>query len=298
MVNTVAFLGTGIMGAPMARNLLKHGLSVTAWNRSREKAEVLQDTGGVVFDSPADAVAGADAVIVMLSDGPTCDAILMEDGAHGGAVLAAMKPGARVVVMSSIPVETARGQAEAAASRDLGYLDAPVSGGEGGAIAGNLAIMAGGTSEDFEAVEPALKAMGRPTLVGPAGAGQLAKLANQMIVGNTLATVAEALLFAEKGGADPASVREALMGGFADSSILKVHGERMIDANWVPGGFCRYQLKDLRTAMAFAETIGLTLPVSDLVTSLYEDTVDAGDGDLDQSAVHRTLSRKNDLPVR
>lgn len=279
----------------MARNLLDKGFDVTVYNRSRPKAAALAEAGAKVADQAAQAVTDADAVIVMLSDGPTCDSLLMTQGDHGDSVLSAMKSGAIVVVMSSIPVETARNQAQAAAARGLGYLDAPVSGGEGGALAGTLAIMAGGRQADFDALVPAFEAMGRPTLVGPAGSGQLAKLANQMIVGNTLATVAEALLFVEKGGADPARVRAALLGGFADSTILDLHGARMIEGNWAPGGFSRYQLKDLRTAMAFAETIDLTLPVSELVTGLYEDTVSAGDGDLDQSAVHRTLSRKNGL---
>jgi len=190
---------------------------------------------------------------------------------------------------------TARAEAEQAAAFGVGYLDAPVSGGEKGAIEGTLAIMAGGEQADFDAVAPAFRAMGRPTRVGPPGTGQLAKLANQIIVGNTLATVAEALIFAAQGGADPAAVREALMGGFADSAILKVHGERMCQGNWTPGGFSRYQLKDLRTAMAFAQSVGLTLPVSDVVTGLYEDTVAHGDGDKDQSAVYLELSRINKL---
>lgn len=298
MSQKVAFLGIGIMGAPMTCNLLRNNFRVAVWNRSRTKAEALCSYGSSVSHTPSMAAEDADVVILMLSDGPVCDAILMQEGEHGPPVLPAMKKGARLLVMSSIPVETARTQAAAAASLGIGYLDAPVSGGEPGAIAGTLAIMAGGAQKDYDAVLPVLEAMGRPTRVGEAGSGQLAKLANQMIVGNTLATIAEALIFAEQGGADPASVRAALLGGFADSTILKNHGQRMIEGNWKPGGFSRYQLKDLRTAMAFAETLGLALPVSERVTKLYEDTVAEGDGDLDQSAVHRTLSRKNDLDVR
>ena len=288
MVSTLAVIGTGIMGAPMARNAEKAGFAVTAWNRSRGKL-----AGFTATDTAAEAAAGADATIVMLSDGPTCDHVLYEDGEHGPAVLPAMTPGARLVVMSSIPVETARGQAERAAAAGIGYLDAPVSGGEKGAIEASLAIMAGGAASDFDAMAPVFRSMGRPTLVGPAGSGQLAKLANQMIVGNTIATVAEALILAAKGGADPAAVREALLGGFADSTILKLHGQRMVEENWTPGAFSRYQLKDLRTAMGFAKSLGLDLPVTDLTTQLFEDTVAHGDSEKDHSAVYLELMRRN-----
>lgn len=289
----IGFVGTGIMGAPMARNLARGGFAVTAWNRSRTKSDALRDSGISVAETAAQAADGADLVIVMLSDGPTCDHVLNDQGDHGAPVLPAMASGSRLVVMSSIPVETARDQAERAATRGVGYLDAPVSGGEKGATEATLAIMAGGAQEDFDALRPAFSAMGRPTLVGPAGAGQLAKLANQIIVGNTLATVAEALIFAERGGADPAAVRQALLGGFADSTILQQHGLRMCEGNWTPGGFSKYQLKDLRTAMAFAATLGLDLPVSGVTTGLYEDTVAHGDGDKDQSAVFLELTRRN-----
>jgi 3-hydroxyisobutyrate dehydrogenase-like beta-hydroxyacid dehydrogenase len=290
---SIAVIGTGIMGGPMARNLARAGFSVGAWNRSAEKARPLAEHGVAVTETAAQAAAGRDAVILMLSDGPTCDSVLDTDGDHGPAVLPAMTEGAVLVVMSSIPVETARGQASRAAARGVGYLDAPVSGGEKGAIEGTLAIMAGGAQSTFEALEPAFKAMGRPSRVGDAGAGQLAKLANQMIVGNTLATVAEALLFAERGGADPAAVRAALMGGFADSAILTQHGARMCEGDFEPGGFARYQLKDLRAAMDFAASMGMDLPTSSLVKSLYEDVVAHGDGDKDQSAVYLELRRRN-----
>jgi len=281
------------MGAPMARNLAKSGFRVSAWNRSVEKARRLETSGVEVVESAAAAAGSADAVVLMLSDGPTCDHVLFETGEHGGPVLDAMAPGSLVVVMSSIPVETARNQAARCADAGIGFIDAPVSGGENGAIEATLAIMAGGSVADFERMEPAFRTMGRPTRVGEAGAGQLAKLANQMIVGNTLATIAEALIFAEKGGADPASVRSALLGGFADSTLLQQHGLRMCEGNWEPGGFSRYQLKDLRTAMAFAKTRGLDLPVSAMVTALYEDTVAAGHGDKDQSAVFLELKDRN-----
>ncbi len=225
---TIGFLGTGIMGGPMARNLCRAGHAVRAWNRSPDKAAALAEAGVGLAADPAEAVRGADAVICMLSSGPVCDEILLgPDGA-----LAAMAPGSLLVVMSSIPVETAQRQAAAAAQAGIHYVDAPVSGGERGAIAGTLAIMAGGSPEAFGRAEPVLAAMGRPTHVGPAGCGQLAKLANQAIVASTIVTVAEAITFVESGGADPAKVREALLGGFADSTILKQHALRMIERDF------------------------------------------------------------------
>ncbi len=290
---TIGFLGTGIMGGPMARNLCRAGHAVRAWNRSPDKAAALAGAGVGLAADPAEAVRGADAVICMLSSGPVCDEILLgPDGA-----LAAMAPGSLLVVMSSIPVETAQRQAAAAAQAGIHYVDAPVSGGERGAIAGTLAIMAGGSPEAVGQAEPVLAAMGRPTHVGPAGCGQLAKLANQAIVASTIVTVAEAITFVESGGADPARVREALLGGFADSTILKQHALRMIERDFAPGGPAKYQVKDTGTALAHAETLGLTLPVLSLVDQMFSDMVAHGDGDLDHSAVLRELYRRNDLPL-
>lgn len=290
---TIGFLGTGIMGAPMARHLCRAGHAVRAWNRSPGKAAALAEAGASLAPDPAEAVRGADTVICMLSSGPVCDEILL---GPGGA-LAAMAPGSLLVVMSSIPVETAQRQAAAAAQAGLHYVDAPVSGGERGAIAGTLAIMAGGSAEAFEKAEAVLAAMGRATHVGPAGCGQLAKLANQAIVASTIVTVAEAITFVESGGADPAKVREALLGGFADSTILKQHALRMIERDFAPGGPAKYQVKDTGTALAHAATLGLTLPVLSLVDQMFSDMVAHGDGDLDHSAVLRELYRRNDLPL-
>lgn len=286
----VAVLGTGIMGFQMARRLAEAGRPVTAWNRTRDKAQRLAPLGARIVDRPADAAASV--VVLMLSDGPTCDRVLHEDG-----LLAAMPAGSTLIVMSSIPVEAARGQAAAAAARGVRYLDAPVSGGEKGATEGTLAIMAGGEPETFADVRPVLEIMGRPTLVGPAGCGQLAKLVNQLIVASTITTVAEAMLLAEAGGADPAAVRTALMGGFADSTILKQHAPRMIARDFAPGGPSRWQLKDTSTATALARGLGLSLPVAELVDRLFADLVEHGDGDLDHSAVIRELRRRNDLPL-
>ncbi|WP_171070404.1 NAD(P)-dependent oxidoreductase [Methylobacterium terricola] len=290
---TVGFLGTGIMGAPMARHLCRAGHAVRVWNRSPGKAAAVAKAGASLATDPAEAARGADAVICMLSSGPVCDEILL--GSSGA--LAAMAPGSLLVVMSSIPVETAQSQAAAAEEAGLHYVDAPVSGGERGAVAGTLAIMAGGSPEAFGRAEPLLAAMGRPTHVGPAGCGQLAKLANQAIVASTIVTVAEAITFVARGGADPAKVREALLGGFADSTILTQHALRMIERDFAPGGPAKYQVKDTGTALAHAATLGLTLPVLSLVDRMFSDMVAHGDGDLDHSAVIRELYRSNGLPL-
>jgi len=211
----IAFLGTGLMGAPMARNLLAKGFTITAWNRTREKAEALVPLGAKVSASASDAVAGADVVITMLENGSIREAVIFESGAAE-----AMRPGAILVDMSSIKPAEAQDHALRLAWRGVKHLDAPVSGGTVGAEAATLAIMAAGKEADFETVKPALSALGRPVHVGPSGAGQLAKLANQIIVGVTIGAVAEALMFAKRGGADPAKVRDALRGGFAESRIL------------------------------------------------------------------------------
>jgi 2-hydroxy-3-oxopropionate reductase len=288
----IGFLGTGIMGGHMARRLCEGGHSVTAWNRSREKAVPLETLGARIAGSPTEAAEGAEIVICMLSDGPVCDAVLIDDG-----TMAAMPAGSLVIVMSSIPVETARAQAEKAAELGLRYIDAPVSGGEPGARDGTLAIMAGGEEGDVEEAREIFEALGRPTRVGPAGSGELAKLANQVIVSNTLATVAEALLLAKVGGADPAAVREALLGGFADSTILRQHGKRMIEGDFKPGGPAKYQLKDQRTAMSLARDLELQLPVSALVEELFDAMVRQGRGDTDHSGIFIELHRLNSLSI-
>lgn len=286
---SIGFIGTGIMGAPMARRLAKAGHQVRAWNRTKSKADSLASVGVEIVERPEQAVIESDVVIVMLSSGPVCDELLL--GSDG--LLNAMQPGATLIVMSSIPVETARRQAEEAATYQIHYLDAPVSGGEQGAIDGTLAIMAGGDSASFKAVEPILLSLGRPVHVGPAGSGELVKLANQMIVANTIATVAEAILLAEHGGANPAQMLNALEGGFADSTILRIHGQRMIKEDFTPGGPSKWQLKDTQTAMALAQELQLKLPVSSLVNGLYEALVAQGEGDLDHSALIRQLRRQN-----
>lgn len=287
----IAVIGTGIMGGPMASRLAQAGFPVTAWNRTTEKASALEGAGIAVASSVADAVAGADIVICMLSSGPVCEEVLT---APGGA-LECMKAGSTLVVMSSIPVETAVAIASAAAAKDIDCVDAPVSGGEKGAKDGTLAIMAGGEAETVAALADVFAPMGCVTHVGPSGSGALTKLANQLIVATTICAVAEALTLAQSGGADPGKVREALLGGFADSTIFRQHGLRMVQGNFQPGGPAKYQLKDTSTAMDFAKSRSLTLPVSLEVDKLFRAMVENGDGDLDHSGVILELRRMNML---
>jgi 3-hydroxyisobutyrate dehydrogenase-like beta-hydroxyacid dehydrogenase len=292
---SIGFLGTGIMGFQMARRLAEAGYPVKAWNRSRAKAERLEPFGITIADRPTDAVAGCSVVISMLSNGPTTDEVLFGPDDTRRIPIEIMDRGAVLVVMSSIPVETARAEAGRAAAHGIAYVDAPVSGGEVGATEGTLSIMAGGDAQVIGGITELLGVMGRVTHVGPAGSGSLAKLANQIIVANTIAAVAEALLLATVGGADPAAVREALRGGFADSRILDLHGRRMIEGNWQPGGPAKHQLKDLRSAADLAAELKLDLPVSSLVQELFEDMLRQGGGELDHGALFLEIARRNGL---
>ncbi len=286
----IAVLGIGMMGYPMARRLCQAGHAVSVWNRDRRKAERLLEDGARVAASPAEAVAGAEFVITLLTDGAAVADVLFAQGAA-----ATMTPGALLVDMSSIMPSQAREHASRLEAMGLRHLDAPVSGGTLGAEQGTLAIMAGGDPADFARAAPVLAVLGRATQVGPHGAGQLAKLANQMIVGITIGAVAEALLLCQQGGADPARVREAITGGFADSRILQVHGERMVGRDFAKRGSMQVQLKDMRNALATAAELGFDAPVTGLFERLYADGVAHGLGELDQSALFVELARRNGL---
>lgn len=288
----IAVLGTGMMGGPMARRLCEAGHAVHAWNRTRAKAEPLAAHGARIHDTARDAVAQAELVVSMLENGPITEAVLF-DAAAGAA--AAMRAGTLVVDMASIKPAEARDHAARLAVLGVAHVDAPVSGGTLGAEAGTLAIMAGGEAADVERARPALTALGRLTHVGPHGAGQLSKLANQMIVGITIGAVAEALLLCEKGGADPAKVREAISGGFADSRVLQVHGLRMVERDFAPRARMSVQLKDMRNALATAGEIGLQAPVTALFESLYADAIANGLTDLDHSGLFVELARRNGM---
>ena len=290
-VQKIALLGTGLMGAPMARNLCQAGMHTTVWNRTIAKAQPLVAFGANVAKTAAEAVAGKDIVISMLSDGPT--GVLVQSDPE---LRAALRGGAIWVEMGSIKPEEARAAALSLEELGVHYVDAPVSGGTKGAEEASLAIMAGGAAEEFANVTAALGAMGRPVHVGPVGAGQLAKLANQAIVGITIAAVAEAMLMLQNGGADPAAVRAALKGGFADSTILQLHGARMTTGDFTPGGLCALQLKDLNNAVSEAESFGLILPTLINTRDRFQRLVTELDGaELDHSALYVELRDQNGL---
>lgn len=290
----IGFLGTGLMGAHMVRNLLKAGHTVTVWNRTIAKAEALAADGATVAASPDRAVAGVNLVISMLADGPATEAILSDP-----ALRQALSPGSIWVDMSSAKPEESRAHARGLAPLGVAHLDAPVSGGTRGAEAGTLAIMAGGAADTFDRALPALDAMGRPVLVGPSGSGQLAKLANQAVVAISISAVAEAMLLLERGGADPAAVRDALKGGFADSTILQQHGARMSARDFTPGGFTRLQIKDLDNVLGEAASLGLTLPATQETRRRFARLRDemAG-GELDHSALFLELCDLNQLETK
>lgn len=282
----VALLGTGLMGFPMARNLATAGVALTVWNRTRAKADPLAAHGITVADTVADAIADADIIISMMSDGPTVLATI-------DAVAGALKTGALWIDMSSTKPEEARAQAALLADTGVSHLDAPVSGGTRGADGATLAIMVGGKISDVARAQAVFEAMGRPVHVGPSGTGQLSKLCNQAIVAITIGAVAEATLLAEQGGADPAALRAALKGGFADSVILQQHGERMSTGNFEPGGLSKFQLKDLDNVMVEAGHLNLTLPMAEGVRDRFAHFVADMDGaDLDHSGLYLELKAR------
>ena len=290
MKPTIAFLGTGLMGEPMCHNLLEAGLPLTVWNRSPEKTNCLAKRGAKVADTPNDAVVGADVVITMLSDGPAVTELMFERG-----VADKISNGATRIDMGSIGADEAIDHAKRHAVQGVSYLDAPVSGGTRGAATGELAIMAGGDAETFVAMQPVFAPLGQATHVGPSGCGQLAKLANQVIVAITIGAVSEAFILAGGGGADRAQVREALQGGFASSRILSEHGQRMVDRTFEPGGPAKFQVKDLRNALKAAGQLGLDLPITKLIHKLFDDMVNSGKADMDHSGLLTHLEELNNI---
>ena len=283
MFPSIAFLGIGLMGKPMASRLAAAGYPLAAWNRTRAKAEAV--AGALVADTPAAAVAQADIVITMLEAGPIVADVITQ-------CLSGLRPGTLVIDMSSTQQAEAQRMHQHLAEHGIHFLDAPVSGGVLGAEAGTLAIMAGGAAADFAQAEAALRVLGRPTHVGGPGCGQLAKLCNQLIVGGTLAIVAEALLLAQAGGADPAAVRAAIRGGFAESRILEVHGQRMLDRNFLPGGQVKSQAKDMDNILAAAAIAGLHLPLTAQVGASFNSILQTAP-QADQSAALLALEQIN-----
>ncbi|MDQ0563360.1 2-hydroxy-3-oxopropionate reductase [Rhizobium mesoamericanum] len=283
----IAFLGTGLMGAPMARRLLRSGFSVAVWNRNRTKAQDLVPDGAIVADTPAAAVKGVSVVFTMLTDGKA-----VEDVLFGQGVAQALDAGSIVIDSSSISPDAAREHALKLAKRGISHLDAPVSGGVVGATAGTLAIMAGGDATLIDELADLFAPLGRVTHVGPSGCGQLAKLGNQQIVAITIGAVAEAMLLVEAGGGSCEAFRRAIRGGFAESRILEIHGRRMVDRDFGTAGPSKLQLKDLNNIVATAASLALTLPLTEAVRAEFADFVGHGGGDTDHSGLLLHLEEK------
>tara|TARA_R110000787_G_scaffold25757_1_gene72193 strand:- start:27868 stop:28764 length:897 start_codon:yes stop_codon:yes gene_type:complete len=280
----LGFIGLGLMGKGMARNLHKAGAELFIHNRSQAAVEELTAEGMIAPGSPRAVAEAADIVIVCVTNTPAAEAVI--EGPDGA--LSGLSSGKILIDMGTTTVTAARRFAASGADNGVIVLDAPVSGGQLGAETGALTVMVGGDADGFASALPVLEAMGSHiTLVGDSGAGQIAKAANQIIVGLTIGAVSEALGFAKAAGVDPGRVRDAIRGGFAESRILEVHGKRMVEGDFVPGARSTVQEKDLRQAAEFARSCGRDLPVTDLVRDLYLKLMDIGDGDLDHAALYR-----------
>ncbi|MGB0245740.1 MAG: NAD(P)-dependent oxidoreductase [Paracoccaceae bacterium] len=285
----IAFLGTGLMGGPMVKNLASAGYEITAWNRTSSKAEFLLQFGVDVKGLAADAVKNADVVVSMLSNGDASAQMQSDKDLQ-----ISLSSNATWIEMGSIKPDESRLHSKKLAELGVNYLDAPVSGGTKGAENGTLAIMVGGQRSVFKKVKNVFAPMGRAVFVGPTGSGQLAKLANQAIVAITIGAVAEATLLLEEGGADVGAVRDALLGGFADSTILQQHGKRMSERNFDPGGPSRLQLKDLKNILAEAKALNVDLPFSIAAHDRFSRLVNSLNGsELDHSALFLELLETN-----
>ncbi|HVK56828.1 MAG TPA: 2-hydroxy-3-oxopropionate reductase [Burkholderiales bacterium] len=288
MTIKVGFIGLGIMGRPQALNLIKGGYKLAVYARRAECMQPLKEAGAIVCESPTDVASKSDIIFVMVSDTPDVESVILgERGAIHG-----VKPGSIVVDMSTISPMATKVIAMDLAARGVEMLDAPVSGGEIGAINGTLTIMVGGKQEVFDKVKPLFECMGKTiTLVGGNGAGQVAKACNQIVVALTIEGVAEALTFARCNGVDPAKVREALMGGFAGSKILEVHGKRILDNDFKPGFKVRLHQKDMKIVTQTAHDLGLALPGANMVAQHLNALMGSSDGDLDSSAIVKVIER-------
>jgi 2-hydroxy-3-oxopropionate reductase len=282
----IGFVGVGVMGEPMCRNLLAAGHDLTVGPRSRERVGRLVDEGARRVDDLQDLARDVEVLLTCLGDEHDVEEVV------GGQLLPALADGALLLDLTTSSPELAQRLASEASSRGVDVVDAPVSGGEAGARDGTLAIMVGGEDAAVERARPLLEILGgRVTHVGPPGAGQVCKAANQAIVGTTIAAVAEALLLAQRAGVDPAAVRAALEGGFADSRILQVHGERMLEDAFDPGFRAVLHQKDLRLALDLARAHGVALPTTAMTAQLFNALTGAGQGDLDHAALWLALQR-------
>ncbi len=287
-MKSIAFIGIGLMGFPMAKNLLKSGYNLKAYNRSQDKADRLKEFGAEISVSIKDVVTNSDIIITMLTDDNAVEKVMGSD-----EFISNIKEGATVIDMSSVnPVLTIK-YSKKLKEKKIDYLDAPVSGGTIGAEEATLAIMVGGDEETFKNCYELLKKMGNPTLVGPVSSGQISKLANQIIVGVTIGAVAEAVTLCEKSGTNPNKMIEALSGGWADSKILQTHGKRMIDKDFTPKGKTTTQLKDMTNIINAGKAVDTHLPISSLVKEMYKDLVADGHGNTDHSSLYNAIEKIN-----
>ena len=289
MTEPVGFIGLGIMGKPMALNLLRAGHPLVVHSRSAGPVDELVAAGATRAPSPSDVAAAAQLVVTMLPDTPDVEQVLL----GGSGVASGVAVGALVIDMSTIDPIATRRFAETLAEKGVAFLDAPVSGGEKGAIEASLSIMVGGTDDAFERALPVFEALGKNIVhVGPSGAGQVAKACNQLVVAATIEAVAEALTLARAAGVDAAKVREALLGGFAGSKILEVHGQRMLDGDFKPGFRARLHRKDARIVLDTAHELGVPIPSFEVVAAALGRLVEEGSGDLDHSALFTLLEEQ------
>jgi len=288
IMQSIGFIGIGLMGLPMAKNLLKSGYKLKVFNRSQDKAERLREFGAEISTSIKDAVANSDIVITMLTDDVAVEKVMSSED-----FVKNIEPNATVIDMSSINPNLSKKYAEILKEKNINYLDAPVSGGTIGAEEASLAIMVGGEERVFNECLDLLKKLGNPTLVGPVSSGQISKLANQIIVGVTIGAVAEAVTLCEKSGTDPSKMIKALSGGWADSKILQTHGKRMIDKNFTAKGKTTTQLKDMTNIINAGKAADLYLPISSLIKEMYKSLVDDGLGNTDHSSLYNEIKKIN-----
>ena len=284
----IAFIGTGLMGFPMAKNLLEKNLELNVFSRTIEKAKPLEKFGAIISNSLSEAVKGVDVVITMLTDDDAVEKVLSDKDFQKN-----LKKGSTVVDMSSIKPKIAIKYGNLLKDKGINFLDAPVSGGTIGAEQASLAIMVGGDQKVFDQVKDILKVMGNPTLVGPVGSGQVSKLANQIIVGVTIGAVAEAITLCEKAGVDGNKFIKALAGGFADGKILQNHGKRMIDKDFSPKGKVSTHLKDMNNILECAGDFNTQLPISNLIKDMFKSLVENGNDNDDHSALYKEIERRN-----
>ena len=284
----ISFIGTGLMGFPMAKNLLKKKLNLKIFSRTLDKAKPLEEFGGIITSSISETVKETDIIFTMLTDDNAVEKVLGDQ-----EFINNLKPSSTVIDMSSINPKIAIKYGKLLKEKNINFLDAPVSGGTIGAEEGNLAIMVGGDQKVFDKVFDVLKIMGNPTLVGPIGSGQVSKLANQIIVGVTIGAVAEAITLCEKAGVDANKFIKALAGGFADGKILQNHGKRMIDKDFSPKGKVSTHLKDMNNILECAGNFNTQLPISNLIQSMFKSLVDSGNSNDDHSALYKEIESIN-----